>query len=122
MAKVIPERVIWLDGQLVPWDEAKVHILTHTLHYGLGVFEGVRAYAQDNGRGAVFRLPEHTARLLASARMCLIDTPYSHEQLMQACVDTMKENVRSKGGAEGVLGKVAGDRETTQGGGGRRRT
>lgn len=92
MAKVIPERVIWLDGQLVPWDEAKVHILTHTLHYGLGVFEGVRAYAQDNGRGAVFRLPEHTARLLASARMCLIDTPYSHEQLMQACVDTMKEN------------------------------
>src|SRR3569832_1146192 len=67
--------VIWLDGQLVPWREAKVHVLTHTLHYGLGVFEGVRAYQTDRG-AAIFRLREHTARLFRSAHILGMKMPY----------------------------------------------
>ncbi len=67
---------IWLDGRLVPWDEAQVHVLTHTLHYGLGVFEGIRCY--DGARGpAIFRLHEHTERLLASAHILGIQIPFS---------------------------------------------
>jgi branched-chain amino acid aminotransferase len=98
MAKIDPVKFVWLDGQLVPWNEANVHILTHTLHYGLGAFEGVRAYeqltaeGQSAPRGAVFRLSEHIDRLLASSTMCLIDVPFSHAQLMQACVDTLRAN------------------------------
>ncbi|MBL9004006.1 MAG: branched-chain amino acid transaminase [Myxococcales bacterium] len=91
MAKYTPEKYIWLDGKLVPWNDATVHVLTHTLHYGVGVFEGVRAYEQPTG-GGVFRLPEHIDRLLMSARMCLIDSPYSRDQLIQACVETLREN------------------------------
>ncbi len=91
MAKYTPEKYIWLDGKLVPWNDATVHVLTHTLHYGVGVFEGVRAYEQPTG-GGVFRLPEHVDRLLMSARMCLIDSPYSRDQLIQACVETLREN------------------------------
>ncbi len=91
MAKYTPEKYIWLDGKLVPWNEATVHVLTHTLHYGVGVFEGIRSYEQPNG-GGVFRLPEHIDRLLMSARMCLIDTPYTRDQLVQACVDTLRQN------------------------------
>ena len=91
MAKYTPEKYIWLDGKLVPWNEATVHVLTHTLHYGVGVFEGIRSYEQPSG-GGVFRLPEHIDRLLMSARMCLIDTPYTRDQLIQACVDTLRQN------------------------------
>lgn len=93
MAKYTPEKLIWLDGKLVPWDEASVHVLTHTLHYGVGVFEGIRAYEMDGGKaGAVFRLPEHIDRLLMSARMCMIDTPYTREALIAACVETLRQN------------------------------
>jgi branched-chain amino acid aminotransferase len=98
MAKIHPEQFIWLDGKLVPWSEAQVHILTHTLHYGLGAFEGIRAYEQDAGeagagaRGAVFRLDEHIDRLLASSAMCLIDVPFSKAQLVHACVETLRAN------------------------------
>jgi len=98
MAKIRPEKFIWLDGKLVPWNEAQVHILTHTLHYGLGAFEGIRAYeqkpleGQPSSRGAVFRLGEHIDRLLASSAMCLIEVPYSRDQLIQACVETLREN------------------------------
>src|SRR3954464_8282077 len=60
---------IWLDGNFVPWDEAKVHVLTHTLHYGLGVFEGIRCYRRADGRSAVFRLREHVDRLFESAHI-----------------------------------------------------
>ena len=67
---------IWLDGKFVPWDEANVHILTHTLHYGLGVFEGVRCYKQTDGGSALFRLQDHLERLFESAHICLMDMPF----------------------------------------------
>jgi len=60
---------IWLDGEWIPWAEANVHILTHSLHYGLGVFEGIRCYQTDDGRSAIFRLPEHVRRLYQSAHI-----------------------------------------------------
>jgi branched-chain amino acid aminotransferase len=75
--------VIWLDGELVPWRDAKVHLLTHTLHYGLGVFEGVRAYKTDEG-AAIFRLQEHTDRLFRSAKIMGMDMPFDKETLNEA--------------------------------------
>jgi branched-chain amino acid aminotransferase len=83
---------IWMDGELVDWDEARIHILTHTLHYGSGVFEGIRAYATRQGP-AVFRLTDHISRLFNSARIFLIDIPYSPAQI----VDAVKETVRVNG-------------------------
>ena len=73
---------IWMDGELVPWDDAKVHILTHTLHYGSGVFEGIRAYTTSQG-AAVFRLTDHINRLFDSAKVYLIDVPYSVDDLVE---------------------------------------
>lgn len=81
---------IWLDGELVDWDAANVHILTHTLHYGLGVFEGIRCYETHDGRSAIFRLREHIRRLFDSAKICTIPMPYTQEQLAQACIDTVR--------------------------------
>ena len=66
---------IWFDGKLVPWDAAQVHVLTHTLHYGLGVFEGIRCYEGRDGRPAIFRLPEHVDRLFGSAHILGHDHP-----------------------------------------------
>ncbi len=83
--------VIWLDGRLVPWREANTHILTHSLHYGLAVFEGVRAYNTDLGT-AVFRLREHTERLLRSAHILQIPVPYDLGTLMKAQLDTVAGN------------------------------
>ena len=83
---------IWMDGELVDWDDAKIHILTHTLHYGSGVFEGIRAYATSQG-AAVFRLTEHIERLFNSAKVFLIDIPYTQVQL----VDAVKATVRANG-------------------------
>lgn len=74
---------IWLDGEMIPWREAKVHVLTHTLHYGTGVFEGVRAYETSQG-AAIFRLHDHTQRLLNSARILAMPVPFSFEALNQA--------------------------------------
>ncbi len=91
MATVEKTEKIWLDGSLVAWDEAQVHVLTHSLHYGLGAFEGIRSYAGGGG-SVVFRLKEHIDRLLASAKMVLLDVPYSREQLMKACLDTLRAN------------------------------
>ena len=67
---------IWLDGKMVPWREAKVHVLTHTLHYGMGCFEGVRAYNTESDGTAIFRLDEHTDRLFRSAHILRIDMPF----------------------------------------------
>src|SRR5437868_6144599 len=67
---------IWLDGQLVAWDAAQVHVLTHTLHYGLGVFEGIRCYECHDGRSAIFRLREHIDRLYGSAHVLDLPIPY----------------------------------------------
>lgn len=83
--------VIWLDGEMVPWRDAKVHVLTHTLHYGLGVFEGVRAYETANGP-AIFRLEEHTARLLNSAKILGMKIPFDAETINAACLAAVKEN------------------------------
>jgi branched-chain amino acid aminotransferase len=83
--------VIWLDGQMVPWREAKTHVLTHTLHYGMGVFEGVRAYRTDQGT-AIFRLDEHTDRLFRSAHILGIPMPYDRATLNQAQLAAVREN------------------------------
>ena len=83
--------VIWFDGKLVPWREAKVHVLTHTLHYGMGVFEGVRAYDTDQGT-AIFRLHEHTDRLFRSARILNMPMPYSKETLNEVQRQVVREN------------------------------
>lgn len=82
---------IWMDGELVPWDEAKVHILTHSLHYGCGVFEGIRAYATARGP-AVFRLTDHIERLFNSAKIFLLDVPYTVDQLVEATKETVRAN------------------------------
>ena len=82
---------IWMNGQLVDWDSANVHVLTHTLHYGNGVFEGIRAYETDNGP-AVFRLTPHIERLFRSAKILCIDIPYSVDELVAAVKETVKVN------------------------------
>lgn len=82
---------IWMDGKLVPWDEAQVHVLTHSLHYGLGIFEGIRCYKGEKG-SAIFRLKEHIARLFASAHIMRIKLPYAPEQLEAAVVETVRAN------------------------------
>ncbi|BBG64946.1 branched-chain amino acid aminotransferase [Hydrogenimonas sp.] len=82
---------IWMNGRLVPWDEAKVHILTHTLHYGNGVFEGTRAYKTERGL-AIFRLRDHTKRLLNSAKITMIKCPYALEELEAAQIELLREN------------------------------
>ncbi len=83
--------VIWLDGEMVPWREAKTHVLTHTLHYGMGVFEGVRAYKAEKGT-AIFRLNEHTRRLFNSAHILNMEIPYDQETLNQAQLAAVREN------------------------------
>jgi len=82
---------IWMDGTLIPWDEAKTHILTHTLHYGNGVFEGTRAYMTDNGL-AIFKLREHTQRLLNSAKITRIKPTFTLEELENAQVELLRSN------------------------------
>jgi len=82
---------IWMDGQMVEWRDAKIHVLTHTLHYGCGAFEGVRAYNTVNGT-AVFRLQEHTERLFNSAKILRMNIPFSKEDVMQAQKDVVREN------------------------------
>ncbi len=82
---------IWLDGEMIPWREAKVHVLTHTLHYGAGVFEGVRAYETDKGP-AIFRLEDHTKRLFNSARILAMQIPYSEEAINEAQKKVIRDN------------------------------
>ena len=83
--------LIWFDGQMVDWRDAKVHVLTHTLHYGMGVFEGVRAYHAEEGT-AIFRLQAHTDRLFRSAKIMNMDMPFSKEELNAAQLAAVKEN------------------------------
>lgn len=82
---------IWMDGKLVDWEDAQVHVLTHALHYGTGVFEGIRAYKTKSGT-AVFRLTDHIRRLFRSARVIMMDLPYSLEQLVDATKETIRVN------------------------------
>ncbi|MCB1214573.1 MAG: branched-chain amino acid transaminase [Deltaproteobacteria bacterium] len=83
---------IWLDGKMIPWDEAQVHVLTHTLHYGLGVFEGIRCYEGEKGKSAIFRLKEHIDRLYDSAHILLMKIPFSKEELTEACLEIFRVN------------------------------
>ena len=115
MARIHGQR-IWLDGRMIPWDEARVHVLTHTLHYGLGVFEGIRCYRTDDGRSAVFRLPEHVRRLFESAHINLMSIPFSRETVTQAVGDALRENGLAEGYirplafiGDGVMGLNPGD-------------
>lgn len=88
---------IWLDGKMVPWDEAQVHVLTHTLHYGMGVFEGIRCYECEDGRSAIFRLEEHIDRLFDSAHILLMEIPFSKEELTKACLEIFRVNKLKSG-------------------------
>jgi branched-chain amino acid aminotransferase len=95
-ARITGEK-IWLDGRMLAWDEARVHVLTHTLHYGLGVFEGIRCYLTDDGRSAVFRLSEHVRRLFESAHINLLAVPFSREAVTQAIFDCLRANRLAEG-------------------------
>jgi len=83
---------IWLDGKIIPWEDAKVHVLSHALHYGTGYFEGIRCYQLANGRSAVFRLREHMQRLADSGKILGFPLPYSIEQLEQATLEVIRAN------------------------------
>lgn len=105
--------LIWMDGKLIPWESATVHILAHTIHYGMGAFEGIRCYKGANGTSAVFRLKEHVDRLFDSALIGGMEIPFSREEITQAILETLRENQLDEGyvrpivfigaGAMGVL-------------------
>jgi branched-chain amino acid aminotransferase len=86
---ITPTEKIWFNGELIPWEDAKIHVLTHTLHYGMGVFEGIRAYETDDGPG-VFRLTDHMRRMDQSARILMMPLPYSVDEMVQAVKDTVR--------------------------------
>jgi branched-chain amino acid aminotransferase len=86
---------IWVDGKIVPWDSATEHMLAHTLHYGLGAFEGIRAYQRKDGRTAVFRLREHIDRLFESCHIATIEVPLSRQQVIDGCVEVIRANKMS---------------------------
>ncbi len=88
---------IWLDGKFVDWSDAKVHILTHTLHYGLGVFEGIRCYQTADGRSAVFRLGDHIRRLFDSARINLMEIPFGRKEIEEASLEALRRNHLDEG-------------------------
>ncbi len=87
---------IWMDGAFVEWRDAKIHVLTHTLHYGCGVFEGVRAYKTPQGP-AIFRLPEHTERLFNSARILRMQLPFTYDEVIEAQLEVMRANKLESG-------------------------
>ena len=107
---------IWMDGDLIDWDEAKIHVLTHTLHYGLGVFEGIRCYRCHDGSSAIFRLKDHIERLFDSALISGITIPFSTEKICEACKETLRANGLGEGYirpivfiGEGAMGVNPGD-------------
>jgi branched-chain amino acid aminotransferase len=107
---------IWMDGKFIHWDEANVHILTHSLHYGLAVFEGIRCYLCHDGKSAVFRLREHVDRLFDSALIGDIKIPFSKREIVEACKETLRVNELKEGYirpivfiGEGVMGVFPGE-------------
>ncbi|MFO7801655.1 MAG: branched-chain amino acid transaminase [Desulfovermiculus sp.] len=107
---------IWFNGRLVPWEEANVHVLTHTLHYGAGVFEGIRCYKCSDGSSAVFRLEDHVDRFFDSARVVQIEIPFTREEISQAILDTLRINGLREGYirplafiGDGAMGVYPGD-------------
>src|SRR5215475_7216766 len=89
-SEVLRADKIWLDGELVPWDAGHVHLMTHALHYGLGVFEGIRAYKTESGRLAIFRLKEHLRRFYDSAHICMLKMPFNERVIGEACLDVLR--------------------------------
>ena len=83
---------IWMDGKFIPWDKAMIHVTTHTLHYGVGVFEGIRCYKCHDGKSAIFMLDEHIDRLFDSAHIVQLMIPYSREQIIDICKKIVKVN------------------------------
>jgi branched-chain amino acid aminotransferase len=107
---------IWFDGKLVPWQDANVHVMCHSLHYGVGVFEGIRCYKCSDGSSAVFRHKEHVARLFESAKIVEMVIPYTLEEVRQATLETLKVNRLEEGYIRplsfigcGVMGVFPGD-------------
>jgi len=94
---VEPSEQVWLDGSFVPWDEANVHLLTHTLHYGLGVFEGIRCYRTADNRSAIFRMREHVDRLYRSALIMELDIPFTSDAIDRAILETLRVNRMAEG-------------------------
>ncbi len=88
---------VWIDGKMVPFEDANVHVLTHALHYGIGVFEGIRAYRTADDRSAVFRLGEHIERLYDSAHILLMEIPFSPDQIEKVCVEVLRANKLAEG-------------------------
>ena len=88
---------VWLDGEFVDWDKAQIHVLTHSFHYGLAAFEGIRAYKRADGATYVFRLREHIDRLFDTCKMCLLKPEFTREQVMSVCCDTLRENAMTEG-------------------------
>lgn len=88
---ITPTEKIWMDGELVDWEDARIHVLTHTLHYGCGVFEGIRAYETAQGP-AIFRLTDHIVRLFDSAKIYMIDIPFTVEEIVEATKETVRVN------------------------------
>jgi branched-chain amino acid aminotransferase len=86
---ITPTEKIWFNGELIPWEDAKIHVLTHTLHYGMGVFEGIRAYETEDGPAA-FRLTDHMRRMEQSAQILMMPMPYSVDEMVQAVKDTVR--------------------------------
>ncbi len=86
------EKKIWMEGELVDWDDARPHILVHTMHYGLGAFEGIRAYRRENGQTTIFRLSEHIARLFDTCKLIAIMPRFDHAQVCAACVELLQAN------------------------------
>jgi branched-chain amino acid aminotransferase len=91
----IEAKFVWFDGELVPFADANVHVLSHTLHYGLGVFEGIRAYEQPDGRAGIWHLDLHLRRFVESMKMIRTELPFDHGQLREACLDTLAANGHS---------------------------
>jgi branched-chain amino acid aminotransferase len=83
---------IWMDGEMVPYDQANIHVLTHSLHYGMAVFEGIRCYKSKDGRSAIFRVQEHIRRLFDSAHIVEMNIPFSREEVVKACADVVRVN------------------------------
>jgi branched-chain amino acid aminotransferase len=107
---------IWFNGRFVPWGEANVHVLTHTLHYGVGVFEGIRCYRCSDGSSAVLRLEEHVDRFFDSAKVVQMEIPFSREEISQAILDTLRTNGLQEGYVrplafigDGAMGVYPGD-------------
>jgi branched-chain amino acid aminotransferase len=88
---------VWMDGKLIPWDEATLPLLTHSFHYGVAAFEGIRSYATADGKSAIFRLREHIRRLFESAHICLMEMPFTAEQVEKACVELLRANKMQHG-------------------------